>query len=184
MINKNKYLPFFYYDSVFNISYNFFLKKNIKVLCFDLDNTLLSSKENKLNPNVLNLLKKLSEDFQIFIISNTSLKKIQNIVQCHNLSFIYLNLYHKKPSIWGFKKLLELVKCSPNQIMMIGDQLRTDIASANKMNIISVLVKPLDRKNESFLTKLSRYWVEKPFIQKIKKNNLEEYKKKFQNFIK
>jgi len=185
MITKHKYLPRFYYESVFDIPYdNFFSKDKIKVLFFDLDNTLLSPQENELNLNIRKLLKRLNKRFKIVIISNASFKKVHYIAKKNNLDYIYLNIYHKKPSIWGFEKALKLFNLRSEEIMMIGDQLRTDIAGANKMNIISVLVKPLNRKYESFRTKLIRFLIEKPFIKNIKKINLQEYQKKFQNFIK
>ncbi|WP_323847743.1 MAG: HAD hydrolase-like protein [Phytoplasma sp.] len=184
MLNKHKYLPCFYYDSILDIPYDDFFKKNIKVLCFDLDNTLLSPIEQELNNNIITKLNDLKQNFKIVIISNAYFSKIRKILEPHNLSYIYLNIFHKKPSLWGLKQTLKLFQFSYDKVMMIGDQLRTDIASANKMNIISVLVKPLDRKFESLNTKLIRYVVEKRFINKIKKVDLLEYKAKFESFIK
>ncbi|WP_341266536.1 HAD-IIIA family hydrolase [Candidatus Phytoplasma fraxini] len=184
MLNKYKFLPSFYYNSVFDIPYDYFLKKKIKILCFDLDNTLLSPTETKLNHKIIKKLNDLKNNFKIVIISNTSLSKIKKILEPHNFSYIYLNILNKKPSLWGLKQTLKLCNFSCDEVIMIGDQLRTDIASANKMNIISILVKPLDRKNESFKTKFMRFLFEKRFINKIKKFDLSEYKSKFESFIK
>ncbi|MDV3167945.1 MAG: HAD-IA family hydrolase [Candidatus Phytoplasma stylosanthis] len=184
MINKyKKYLPSFYYDSIFDIPYDNFAKNKIKALFFDLDNTLLRIKEKKLNLDTQNLLKELSFKFKIFIISNASLSKLKNIFFDLKINYIYLNIFHKKPSLWGLKKALQLLHINYNEAIMIGDQLRTDVASANKMNIVSILVKPLDRKNESFITKLSRILIEKKVINNIKKKNVKEYEIKFKKFI-
>nr|QOX89296.1 HAD hydrolase-like protein ['Parthenium hysterophorus' phyllody phytoplasma] len=40
---------------------------------------------------------------------------------------------------------------------MIGDQLTTDIKGANKLNIISILVKPLNKSQENLFTKCNRF---------------------------
>ncbi|QTX02663.1 HAD superfamily phosphatase, subfamily IIIa [Candidatus Phytoplasma luffae] len=183
MKSKYKLLPSFYYNSVFSIPYDEFKKKNIKALFFDLDNTLLNSEEKQLNDKTKHFLKKLSSDFEIVIISNASLKKIKKNIFFEQLKYIYLNLFQKKPSAWGLKKALKLLNINSDEAIMIGDQLRTDIASANKSDIISVLVKPLNRQNESFITKLFRYFTENKFINKIKKIDHKEYNSKFKNFL-
>ncbi|MEZ0180098.1 YqeG family HAD IIIA-type phosphatase ['Camptotheca acuminata' phytoplasma] len=184
MINKYKYSPSFYYESIFDIPYDFFYnQKKIKALFFDLDNTLLRPEEKKLNDATQIILKKLSLKFQIVIISNASFKKLKNIISMEYLNYIYLNFFRKKPSHWGLQKALTSFNLNHDEVVMIGDQLRTDILSANKMNILSILVKPLDKEKESLITKLSRYFIEKRFISKIKKIDSQEYNRKFKNFL-
>ncbi|MBP3059179.1 HAD-IIIA family hydrolase [Texas Phoenix palm phytoplasma] len=181
MKSKN-FLPKFYYNSVFVIPYSEFYKKGIRSLFFDLDNTLLSPSENKLTLQTVKLLKKLNKKFQVVILSNASKRKLEKIIK-YDFFYVYLNIYQKKPSLFGFKKALNLVNSSSDKVVMIGDQLRTDIYGANKMKIISILVKPLNRKKEFLFTKISRFFIENVFINKVKKEDSLLYEKKFKNFI-
>ncbi|MDV3205303.1 MAG: HAD-IA family hydrolase [Weeping tea tree witches'-broom phytoplasma] len=183
LFDIQKYLPQFYYDSVFDIPYNMFLCKNIKALFFDLDNTLLESYETTFNFKTQHLLKKISQIFKVVIISNASNKRLRKILK-HDWHYIYLNFFYKKPHSWGFIKALDLVNEHHNKTVMIGDQLHTDILGANKLQIISILVKPLNRNKEPFFTKLKRLLIEKPLIEKVKKQSPLLYKQKFKNFIK
>jgi HAD superfamily phosphatase (TIGR01668 family) len=182
MNKTNKYLPQFYYDSFLDIPYNDFLKKGVKVVFFDLDNTLLENNKNNLTEKNKKFLKKIQQLFTVVIISNASQKRLKMILKS-DFDYIKLNFFHKKPSSWGFLKAFEKFNVSSEKTIMIGDQLRTDILGANKMNITSILVKPINRKNESFISRLSRYFIETPYIKKVKKNNPKIYQQKFKNFV-
>ncbi|TVY12199.1 YqeG family HAD IIIA-type phosphatase [Candidatus Phytoplasma pini] len=177
-----KYLPKFYFNSIFQIPYDFFFQKGIKAILLDLDNTLLKYNENQINPKIKKILYKIKKKFFLVIISNASKGKLKKILY-PDFDYIYLKFYQKKPCVKGFLKALDLFNVSYDQAIMIGDQLTTDIQGANKINIISVLIKPLDPSKESFWTKLNRFFIEKPFIKKIKKIDPQLYKKKFQHFL-
>ncbi|KND62637.1 YqeG family HAD IIIA-type phosphatase [Candidatus Phytoplasma phoenicium] len=178
-----KYIPKFYYDSIFDIPYDMFYQQGIKALLFDLDNTLILPKVTKIDDHIQFFLQKISLKFKVGILSNARLKKQQKILN-NNYFYIGLKWYHKKPSKWGFMQSLEFMNVSCEQAIMIGDQLTTDVLGANKMKIISILVKPLNRNNEFLITKFRRFVIERPFINKIKKENFKLYQQKFQNFIK
>ncbi|MDV3163962.1 MAG: HAD hydrolase-like protein [Candidatus Phytoplasma australasiaticum] len=75
-------------------------------------------------------------------------------------------------------------KTKNHEVVMIGDQLTTDIKGANKLNIISILVKPLNKSQENLFTECNRFFIERPLINLIRKTNLSIYNNKFKNFIK
>ncbi|MDO8057472.1 YqeG family HAD IIIA-type phosphatase [Candidatus Phytoplasma gossypii] len=181
--NYLHYIPNFYYDSVFEIPFEYFFRKNFKVLLFDLDNTLIEPYQTTLDNKVYNFLTNISKKFQIIILSNASNRKLKKILE-PNWNYVYLNLFHKKPSSWGFRKVLSLTQIQTQEVIMIGDQLATDIKGANELNITSILVRPLNRKQENLFTKYNRVYIERPLINLIRKTNLDIYNKKFKNFIK
>ncbi|WP_349402120.1 HAD family hydrolase [Candidatus Phytoplasma solani] len=181
MLNKKKYIPQYYYPSVYKIPFDFFKKKGIKALFFDLDNTLVECKKNKLDENIKNLLTQISHSFKIIILSNASYKRLQKVLQ-QDLNFIYLNLFIKKPSIISFQKALKAVNLEPSKVLMIGDQLHTDVNGANQIGITSLLVKPLNYKQESLWTKFNRFYREKKFLKKLKKEDYLLWKNKFEDF--
>ncbi|WCA22448.1 YqeG family HAD IIIA-type phosphatase [Candidatus Phytoplasma oryzae] len=185
-IKKNilEYLPDYYYPSIFDIPYDFFVSKGINALIFDLDNTLLSSSDKYLDLRTLNKIKEIKKKFKIFILSNTFRNKLKRVL-CSNfdVSYIYLKWYQKKPCLYGFRQALNLLNVYHNQAIMIGDQLRTDILGAKKMKILSILVNPINKKSESVFSKFNRFFFEKPVINYIKKKHYQIYIEKFKNFV-
>jgi len=66
-----------------------------------------------------------------------------------------------KPRGRGFRQALRLMGTAPEQTIMVGDQLFTDVLGANRLGIYSILVIPMTRK-EFVGTRLVRYverWV-------------------------
>ena len=63
------------------------------------------------------------------------------------------------------KKALKIAsrKYALNEIVEIGDQVMTDVFASRRMNIITILVKAIDRKTEVFTTKVNRK-LEKYFL--------------------
>ncbi|MBP5836153.1 YqeG family HAD IIIA-type phosphatase [Candidatus Phytoplasma meliae] len=178
---KSLYLPKYYYPSVFHIPFDYFLQKGIKALFFDLDNTLVDGQQKELDMKTKKLLQQLSVSFKIMILSNASYKRLQHALT-KDFHFIHLPLWMKKPSKQAFQKAMHIVDLKPEAILMIGDQLHTDINGANRSNITSLLVKPLNLKQESIWTKFNRFYREKRFLKKLKVNHYHLWQTKFQDF--
>ena len=64
-----------YQKDIFSINYDKLKKIGIKVLVYDLDNTIIEKKKNVIDDKVKKLFNKLKNDFKIIIISNTWNKK-------------------------------------------------------------------------------------------------------------
>ena len=62
-----------YKKNIFEIPYDKLKKQKIKVLLFDLDNTIGKLNEGKASVEVEELFKKLSKKFKIAIVSNNNL---------------------------------------------------------------------------------------------------------------
>ena len=56
-------IPNAYYKSIFDIDYDKLKKKGYKYLFFDVDNTIISYKEDSVNKEILKLFKKLKKEF-------------------------------------------------------------------------------------------------------------------------
>ena len=70
-----------YQKDIFSINYDKLKKIGIKVLVYDLDNTIIEKKKNVIDDKVKKLFNKLKNDFKIIIISNT-IKSINNSLLC------------------------------------------------------------------------------------------------------
>lgn len=139
------FYPKMYRKSIFEISYDKLKKKKIKVLLFDLDNTIGKLNEGKASAEVQKLFKKLSNEFKIAIVSNNSSKKrVSAFAQELNVDYFY---FAKKPSTKCVRKAMKKYEVEPENIAMIGDQLVTDILAANRIKCFSILVDPLADKD-------------------------------------
>ena len=165
-----KYIPKMYLKSIFNIPYQKLKERGIKCLIFDIDNTITKISDDIPNPKTANLIQKLKEDFTIVLISNNTKKRVAKVAQNLQVDFISFSL---KPSIIGLSKIRKKYKFSKNEMVMIGDQLFTDILAGNRYGILTILVDPLAKKDLK-ITSLNRKF--EKYVMKKKGTNLERGK--------
>lgn len=158
--------PKLYLNSVKEISLELLKKHNLKGLILDVDNTLIDY-----NKNIPEGIKQWTESMKqaaisLCIVSNSNHKeKIEKVAKQLDIPYIY---FAKKPFKAGFKKAKAILKLESAQIGVVGDQIMTDVIGANRMKMISILVKPID-ENDIWITKIKR-----PIENKI----IESYQKK------
>lgn len=147
-----RFSPDMYQKDIYSINYKKLKNNNIKVLLYDLDNTLIEKGNYKINEKAIELFNDLKKDFTIYIVSNSiNTKKIKKVSEALGIEYIKDS---RKPFKHGFKKLnLENVK--ENEIAMIGDQMVTDVWGGNRMNYFTILVDPINF-DEWFGTKINR----------------------------
>lgn len=149
---KNNLIPDFYYDNIFEIDYDYLKNNNIKGLLFDLDNTLTNPRTKLIDNKTIKFLKNLEKDFKILIISNNSNQRV-GLALKNQFNYVYRTF---KPLKKGFKKALKYINLDKIELVMIGDQLLTDIKGANKFGIKSILVSPISYKDEKLVSKINR----------------------------
>lgn len=148
-----RYIPSMYKQSIFDIPYQTLKKKGIKCLVFDLDNTLALIDEKKCPDKVKELCNKLKKDFRVVIISNNNKKRILPYMEALEIDGVSMAL---KPLPRGLKKIQKKYGYKKEEMVMIGDQIMTDIASGNSFRIMTVLVDPLGKKDLK-ITGLNRF---------------------------
>ena len=165
-----KFKPSMYYKSIFDINYKLLKEKNIKVLIFDLDNTIMTYDEKKPSKEVVELFQKLSNDFSIFIASNNLKDKVRGIGKYLNVHAFYSLL---KPSKRLKKLLLKKMNVKMEEVGMIGDQIVTDVFMGNRLKMKTILVDPLGKKDLK-ITVFNR-WLEEKIMKRIKLKRGEYY---------
>lgn len=161
--------PTMYKKNIFEINYQKLKKMNIKCLIFDLDNTLAIIDAKMCPDNTKELINKLKKDFDIFIISNNNNKRIKPYADELKIKGISNAL---KPSYRGLKKIKNKYNYKKSEMIMIGDQLVTDILSGNRFKINTILVDPLAKKDLK-ITSFNRY-IENKIIKKYEKKKAFE----------
>ena len=127
-----------YYKDIYKVNYKLLKKEGIKVVLFDLDNTLIDKTELILSVKTKKLLDSLKKDFYVAIVSN-SVKPLQAyyLKKDYEIDIVTLSF---KPLGFGFNRLKKLKNYKPNEICMIGDQIFTDVFGANRRGYTSILV--------------------------------------------
>ena len=165
------FVPDMIYDTVYEIDFDALNKKNIKGLIFDIDNTLVSYKQETPTENVADLLNGLTNmGFAICFISNNSKER----VALFNQKFQYFSFPKAgKPSIKFIKEAIKVMGINAENTAMIGDQIFTDVFAAKRIKIMSILVNPIEPV-ETLFFKFKRY-MEKPFLKKYYKRLNKNY---------
>ena len=134
--------------------------QGITLVLADLDNTLArygqSEPEQKLREWVTDLH---NNGVELFILSNS--RKPTHVKSfSHSLGVPYLG-HAGKPKTGGFRKALEQMGRRPEETLMIGDQIFTDVLGANRAGIRVCLIEPIQLAGNP--GRYLRYGVETPF---------------------
>lgn len=146
-------IPNLYYKNVQSIKIEDLKNNGIKGIAVDVDNTLIDY-QKVLSKEVIEWVNSIKEaGFQICILSNSNkLDKIASVANALKLDYI---MFARKPFKVGFKQILEKFNLPVENIAVIGDQVFTDVLGANRMNMVSIYVEPINKK-EYWYTKWKR----------------------------
>lgn len=164
-----KYIPYMYKKNIFDINYDKLRRDGIKCLIFDLDNTLALISEKECPENTIQLIAKLKKDFTVLIITNNNRRRVIPYQKVLDIDAIYLAM---KPFTIGLRRVMRKYKLKKSEMVMIGDQLVTDIKSGIDFGIKTILVDPLGKKDLK-ITSFNRY-IEKRVLEKYKRDDLFE----------
>ena len=157
-------MPTISIDSVTDIDIKMLKSMNIKSILLDVDNTLASHGSQEPYEGVIEWSYKIREqNIKIVIISNNFKNRVAPFAKKFNLPFVSLAL---KPSPWGFWKAKRLINCNPENTVVVGDQVFTDILGANLAHMKSILLTPKSEKETLGIS--MRRKLEKRIREKIK----------------
>ena len=146
---KKSYKPTIYAKDIFDINYKKLKEKNIKLLLFDIDNTIAGTREKYPSKKVIKLFKSLKdENFKIIILTNALPTRALRFKKMLEVETYYLAC---KPAKINYFRIIKKHNFKRREIAAIGDQIMTDIKGANNLGITSVLVDQIS-KTESILT--------------------------------
>ena len=159
--------PDIYKKNIYEINYDKLYLSGVKCLIFDLDNTLGLIEDEKCPDKTKKLIIKLKEKFIIVISSNNFKGRINKYLDDLGIEGRSFSL---KPSIYSLKRIQERYKLKKKEMIMIGDQLITDIIAAKRFRIKSILVDPLGEKDLK-ITSVNRF-IENLIIKRLEKKGL------------
>lgn len=142
-------VPNYIAPSVLKVDYDLLVSQGVRHIVFDVDNTLISFGERRLDPQIGNFIVELQESsrFATIRLATNSPRRLKWLRDT-------LGLHISQPRPWRFKPLpsfyehiLADIRDQPGSVCMIGDKLIQDIWGANAVGMTSVLVQPLGRDN-------------------------------------
>lgn len=140
-----KFYPSEYYTSTYAIDFVAYYKKGYRGILFDIDNTLVPHNAPA-NEQAVQLMKQLKAiGFQICLVSNNKEPRVAAFNEKLQVNYIYKA---GKPKRAGYQKAMCLLGTDTSNTLFVGDQLFTDLWGANNSGITSILVKPIDKKEE------------------------------------
>lgn len=162
-----KYIPMDCYKTVYDVDFNSLYAQGKNFILFDLDNTLAPYDDVIMSNKVREFFEDLKKiGFKVAIISNNNSKRIIKYLNGCDMPFVSRAF---KPHKRGYKRI-EKILGFPNkdEVIVVGDQILTDVCGANRYGYDVILVKTIKRSNEKWYTKINRKRI-KFILKKIRK---------------
>jgi len=152
---------------VTDIDFESLLQKGKSVFLFDFDNTISFWKSSEIPKDIVQLFELLkSRGAMIFIVSNGSSRKLN-----YEIPAIWRAM---KPLTWKVKLKLRNFLREKDKVVVVGDQLFTDVLFGNLLGAYTIKVEPLDLKREFLSTKILRFF-ERLVFGRVRKNSEKEH---------
>lgn len=122
------------------------------LLLVDIDNTLLPPNQQRIDPILKKWIETMKQDHQILLCTNNFTKRQFKVSEDLDLPILMRSF---KPLPWMVKTYLKRNKADVKSVLVIGDQVITDILLALWLKRPYLLVKPLKR-DRHFVTRCFR----------------------------
>ena len=168
-----RFIPFAHAQSIYEIPVDFYKKQGVSVLLIDLDNTLDSYRLSLPTEKAVSLIKSLKETgLNVVVVSNNRGKRVKTYA--HAIECVCVNSA-RKPFAFKIKRFLRENNYHPEETMLVGDQLMTDVLAAKGAHIRVVLTEKIV-KEDQFTTHFNRL-LDRPIRKHLrKKGNLPDWR--------
>jgi len=156
-----------YVKDVFKIDLKKLKANGKKVIFTDLDNTLVGTAIKSPTPEIIAFFNEAKElGFEIVIVSNNNKTRVTYFAKD-----LTLKAHHKSLKPLKLKMRRVLKQYDRSQVVMIGDQLMTDVLVGKRLGLYTILVEPIHLGSDEASTKINRR-LEQLVIKKLKQRQL------------
>lgn len=140
-----RFYPDLYISSAYNIDFQSYYDAGYRGIIFDIDNTLVchGAPADERSIRLFSGLKEMG--FQILLLSNNKEPRVKMFNDAVQVQYIFKA---GKPAKKGYLAAMKKLGTDTNNTMFVGDQLFTDVWGARNAGIFSLLVQPIDKKEE------------------------------------
>ena len=136
-------------NTIYSVSPAQLKEQGVRAVFSDLDNTLIAWNNPDGTPELKEWMDALREaHIPLIVISNN--KAVNSL----DLPFVSRSL---KPLSFGIDRARKKLNLAKDEVVMVGDQLLTDVAAANQAGIRSILVRPL-LNTDKWDTRINRFF--------------------------
>lgn len=146
--------PTWMVKSIYSVTPEQLHKHGIRAVLTDLDNTLIAWSHPEATEDSVRWIESMKEaGIPVMILSNNSDKRIKSVADILELEYVPRSM---KPLRRAFRMAEEKLQIPADEMVMVGDQVITDILGSNRYGVRSILVKPI-LASDAWNTKFNRF---------------------------
>ena len=170
-----RFVPFAHAQSIYEIDPEFFKKNGVKTLFIDLDNTLDSYKAKVPQEKTINYVNSIRDaGITPVIISNNRAERVGGYASALGVECL---ASARKPFSKRIKKELAKRNLKNDEVMLVGDQMMTDVLAARGAGIRVVLTEKVV-KEVQWTTHVNRVFDRPIRRYHRKRGNLKDWREK------
>ena len=170
---SNWLLPDYIFSKFDDITPNFLNSLGIKALLIDIDNTLAPYEIAEPDERIKNWFDSLRvKGISATLVSNNERERVELFNKDLGLPYYYKS---GKPFAKNLKKAMARMGSDATNTAMLGDQLLTDAAAGKHIGLTTIIVPPINDKNNAFFR--AKRALEVPTIKKYVKKHGADSKK-------
>lgn len=128
-----------------DIPFREYYARGYRGIIFDIDNTLVPH-DAPPDENAISLIQELKEiGFRICLLSNNDKERVASFNVPLQVEFIYKA---NKPFRSGYERAMKVLHTNRKNTLFVGDQIFTDIWGAKRVGLFSILLDPINPKEE------------------------------------
>jgi uncharacterized protein len=163
-----RFLPNEYVKNIYGITPAKLKERGVKGIITDLDNTLIEWDRPNATPELVQWFVEMEKHgINVIIVSNNNEKRVKDFSDPLNIPFVHSA---RKPMNKAFIRALQTMNLRADEVVMVGDQVLTDVFGGNRLGLHTILVVPV-AKTDGFVTKFNRM-IERRILKKLKTRGL------------
>ncbi len=141
--------PYDRFLKISEISEEYLEREGICALILDVDNTLTEHNSHNISEEVALWIEEMRQkNIKLIIVSNNSEERVEPFSEKVNIPFIARG---KKPLAKGINKAVKALGVPKEKVMLIGDQIFTDVLGGKFSKVKTILLEPISPEEEGFL---------------------------------
>lgn len=164
-IFKKYFMPNEYVKSIFQIDIAKLAESGVKGIITDLDNTLVGWDVEEPTEEVKAWFQKAKKHgITVTIVSNNNERRVAEFAKPLEADCIFKA---RKPRGKAFNRATKQMALQPDEVVVIGDQMLTDVFGGKRRGLFTIMVVPV-KQTDGFVTKFNRI-IERRLLQHFRK---------------
>ncbi len=135
-----------YVDSIYDIDFDSLYANGYRGVLFDVDNTLVPYDMMDAPDKLVAFIRGMEDiGFKVGLVSNNNHGRVSALNRRLNLEMMPNAM---KPLTFKLSRVLRRMEVQPEKAVFVGDQLFTDVWVGNGLGLYTVLVKPIQKKEQ------------------------------------